>query len=77
MLRILLVEDHEDTRLVMTRLLASFGCNVTAAGTVRDALAIAEHERFDLLVSDIGLPDGSGTEVMRHCANATARAASP
>jgi CheY-like chemotaxis protein len=49
----------------MSRLLASFGCRVTATGTVRDALAIAEHERFDLLVSDIGLPDGSGTEVMK------------
>jgi two-component system, chemotaxis family, CheB/CheR fusion protein len=64
-LRVLLLEDHEDTRMVMSRLLASFGCRVTATGTVRDALAIAEHERFDLLVSDIGLPDGSGTEVMK------------
>jgi hypothetical protein len=64
-LRVLLLEDHHDTRSVMTRLLSSFGCTVTAAGTVRDALALAERETFDLLVSDIGLPDGSGTEVMR------------
>ncbi|MEA2708553.1 MAG: two-component system, chemotaxis family, CheB/CheR fusion protein [Phycisphaerales bacterium] len=65
-LRVLLLEDHDDTRTVMTRLLASLGCAVTTASTVRDALALAERENFDLLVSDIGLPDGSGTEVMRH-----------
>ena len=64
-LRVLLLEDHEDTRTVMGRLLGSLGCAVTAAGTVRDALALAENTQFDLLVSDIGLPDGSGTEVMR------------
>ena len=63
--RILLVEDHTDTRNVMSKLLASFGYRVTAAGTVREALDLSERERFDLLVSDIGLPDGSGTEVMR------------
>jgi PAS domain S-box-containing protein len=63
--RILLVEDHADTRTVMSRLLASFGFRVTTAGTVREALDLSERERFDLLVSDIGLPDGSGTDVMR------------
>jgi PAS domain S-box-containing protein len=64
-LRILLVEDHDDTRNVMTRLLRSFGCNVTAAGSVSEAMAIADRQEFDLLVSDIGLPDGSGMDVMR------------
>ncbi len=64
-LRILLVEDHIDTRQVMTRLLRSFGCNVTAAGCVSEAMAIADRQEFDLLVSDIGLPDGSGMDVMR------------
>jgi len=64
-LRILLLEDHADTRLVMRRLLMSFGCQVTDVGTVREAMDLVDRERFDLLVSDIGLPDGSGTEVMR------------
>jgi two-component system CheB/CheR fusion protein len=64
--RILLVEDHDDTRAVMGRLLRSFGFHVSSAGTVREALQLAQSERFDLLVSDIGLPDGSGAEVMRH-----------
>jgi len=64
--RILLVEDHEDTRIVMARLLSSIGCQVTVAGSVREALAAADLGTFDLLISDIGLPDGSGLEVMRH-----------
>jgi len=64
-LRILLVEDHADTRNVMTRLLRSFGCQVTAAGSVSEAMQTAERQEFDLLVSDIGLPDGSGMDVMR------------
>jgi len=63
--RILLVEDHADTRVVMARLLRSFGFAVSAAGTVREALQLAETEKFDLLVSDIGLPDGSGVDVMK------------
>ena len=63
--RILLVEDHADTRTVMARLLRSFGFAVSAAGSVKEALEMAEAERFDLLVSDIGLPDGSGIDVMR------------
>ena len=64
-LRVLLVEDHADTRNVMRRLLSSFGCTVAVAGTVREALELAERETFDLLVSDIGLPDGSGLDVMK------------
>jgi PAS domain S-box-containing protein len=64
--RVLLVEDHADTRAVMTRLLASLGCEVTAAASVSEAIAAADRQTFDLLVSDIGLPDGSGIDVMRH-----------
>jgi two-component system CheB/CheR fusion protein len=64
--RVLLVEDHDDTRRVMTRLLHGFGCQVTAAATVRAAIALADGQPFDLLVSDIGLPDGTGLDVMRH-----------
>ena len=64
----LLVEDHDDTRAVLARLLTSFGCVVTAAGSVKEAVETAERQTFDLLLSDIGLPDGSGTDVMRHMA---------
>ena len=63
--RVLLVEDHEDTRDLLGRLLKSFGCEVTAAGSVGEAVALAGRQQFDLLLSDIGLPDGSGLDVMR------------
>ena len=62
--RVLLVEDHEDTRRVMTRLLTAFGCSVVAAPNMAQALELAGHDKFDLLIADIGLPDGSGVELM-------------
>jgi PAS domain S-box-containing protein len=64
--RILLVEDHADTRHVLARLLQSAGCAVTTAGSAREAMELADRAPFDLLVSDIGLPDGSGLDVMRY-----------
>ena len=63
-LRILVVEDHADTLRVLSRLLAASGHDVKSAGTVAAALKLAESERFDLVVSDIGLPDKSGYELM-------------
>ena len=66
--RILLVEDHADTREVLSRLLAGLGFVVTTAGSVKEAVEAAGRQEFDLLLSDIGLPDGSGTDVMRHVA---------
>jgi CheY-like chemotaxis protein len=64
-LRILLVEDNADTLNVLSRLLRRWGCGVTCAQSVQAALECAAKERFDLLVSDIGLPDGSGLEIMQ------------
>jgi CheY-like chemotaxis protein len=64
-LRLLLVEDHPDTSRVMTRLLRSLDHDVHAVGDVRAALRTAEVQQFDLVISDIGLPDGSGLELMR------------
>lgn len=64
-LRILFVEDDPLTLRVMQRLLAASGHQVTTAASVREALAHAAREPFDLLISDIGLPDGSGMDVMR------------
>jgi PAS domain S-box-containing protein len=63
--RILLAEDHEDTARTLTRLLAARGYEVKQASTVGAALELAEQEHFDLLVSDIGLPDASGLDLMR------------
>jgi signal transduction histidine kinase/response regulator RpfG family c-di-GMP phosphodiesterase len=63
--RILLVEDHEDTNRSLTNLLRRRGYHVQPAASVRSALDLAEHEQFDVLISDIGLPDGTGIELMK------------
>jgi CheY-like chemotaxis protein len=64
-LRLLVVEDHADTARMLGRLLRSSGYEVETAGSVADALRLAESKPFDLLVSDIGLPDATGHDLMR------------
>jgi two-component system CheB/CheR fusion protein len=64
-LRILLVEDHEDTARVMTRLLAQVGYDVETARGIAAARALVSNRPFDLVISDLGLPDGSGNDLMR------------
>jgi signal transduction histidine kinase/ActR/RegA family two-component response regulator len=69
-LHILLVEDHVDTALALTDLLRERGYRVTVAGSIKAALdaAAAVQGRagtIDLVVSDLGLPDGSGQDLMR------------
>lgn len=63
--RILLVEDHPDTNKVLCRLLSMFGYDVTPAFGVAEALAKVGEGEFDLLISDIGLPDGNGYDLLR------------
>jgi signal transduction histidine kinase/ActR/RegA family two-component response regulator len=65
-LRILLVEDHEATAGVMARLLAAMGYAATVAPNIEVAKRLAETIPFDLLLSDIGLPDGTGHDLLRH-----------
>ena len=65
MLKILLVEDDGPTLKVMTRLLGKAPYLVKTANTFAAALEAATAEDFDLIISDIGLPDGSGLELMR------------
>ncbi|HEV7402619.1 MAG TPA: PAS domain S-box protein [Chthoniobacteraceae bacterium] len=64
-LRLLLVDDHADTRRVLARLLARLGHRVETAADVASALALVRSVQFDVMISDIGLPDGSGTDLMR------------
>jgi two-component system CheB/CheR fusion protein len=64
-LRLLLVEDHPDSAELLAELLESKGHTVRIAATATDALLIAAEEPFDLVVSDVGLPDGSGYELMQ------------
>jgi len=62
--RILLVEDHEPTRSALARLLARRDYKVMTAASVAEARTLAQQEKFDLVVSDIGLPDGNGYTLM-------------
>jgi len=68
-LRILLVDDHVDTCTVMERLLSGQGHAITVAHDLKSALAKVEADEFDVLISDVGLPDGSGTELMAKAKN--------
>jgi len=63
--RLLLVEDHEDTNRSLTRLLRRRGYEVHPAYDMRSALDLAANKQFDVLVSDIGLPDGSGIDLLK------------
>jgi CheY-like chemotaxis protein len=59
------VEDHEETAVLLGRLLKHSGHVVKTARDVASALNLAATEAFDVLISDIGLPDGTGYELMR------------
>ena len=63
--RVLLVDDHLDSVRPMQLFLEAIGYEVTTAHTVATALRAATQNQFDLLVSDIGLPDGSGDDLIR------------
>jgi CheY-like chemotaxis protein len=66
-LRILLVEDHADTRLALKKFITLLGHHAKFAQNMREALLLveAENESFDLLLSDLRLPDGDGWELLR------------
>jgi light-regulated signal transduction histidine kinase (bacteriophytochrome)/CheY-like chemotaxis protein len=64
-LQILLVEDHKDTARVMARLLAQLHYNVRTADTIAAARAMIAAHEFDLMICDLGLPDGNGADLMR------------
>lgn len=65
-LRVLLVEDHAETASVLGRLLGRMGHEVKVASNIATALDLAASATFDVVVSDIGLPDGTGHDLMRH-----------
>jgi DNA-binding response OmpR family regulator len=63
--RLLLVEDHPPTRTALARLLKARNFEVRAAANVADAWDAVSKAEFDILLSDIGLPDGDGYLLMR------------
>src|SRR5262249_13374561 len=64
-MRILLVEDHEDTNRSLTSLLRRRGYHVHSALTFQSAIELSAKENFDVLISDLGLPDGSGIDLIQ------------
>jgi CheY-like chemotaxis protein len=64
-LRVLVVDDVGDSRELMSAILAQGGAEVTVAATVQAALDALDQASFDVLISDIALPDGDGYALMR------------
>lgn len=63
--RVLLVEDHQDSADTLSELLGLHGFDVTVARSVDNAITIADSGYFDIVISDIRLPDGSGLDLIR------------
>jgi PAS domain S-box-containing protein len=66
---ILLLEDHEDTRYALSRILERAGYRVSQASTIGAANSLVAKEMFDVVISDVGLPDGSGLDFMKRLQN--------
>ena len=64
-MRILVVEDHGDSADLLARVLRGAGHEVLTAATAAEALAACATRVYDLLISDIGLPDCDGWELLR------------
>ena len=62
---ILLVEDHEDTARVLRRILEHNGFSVAHADSLARARELVGAQKFDVIISDLGLPDGNGLDLMR------------
>jgi PAS domain S-box-containing protein len=60
--KLLLVEDHADTARALVRLLESRGYEVASVATVAAALQAVDHQEFELVLCDLGLPDGTGLD---------------
>jgi len=63
-MRIFVVENHEDTRFLLCLLLEQLGHTVFSSATLAAALEAIPPSHCDVLISDIGLPDGNGWDLM-------------
>jgi CheY-like chemotaxis protein len=64
-IRVLVVDDEPDARMLMRAILAECGAEVTVAASARKALEALQQARFDVLVSDIAMPDEDGYDLIR------------
>ena len=62
--RILLVEDHQDSADMLAQLLVLHDYDVSVARSIEEAVSVADQGAFDLVISDIRLPDGSGLDLL-------------
>jgi CheY-like chemotaxis protein len=64
-LRVFVVENHDDSRLMLTMLISQMGHQVESAASMHEALDALPEADPEVLVSDIGLPDGDGWELLK------------
>ena len=65
-IRVIVVEDHAESAEGLNRFLSAVGYKVFVATDMSSALSLASAVEFDVLLSDLALPDGSGWELMKH-----------
>lgn len=70
--RILLVEDDKLERMNLTLVLGREGFDLDVAATAAEAYALLAHEHYELVLTDIGLPDGNGLAVLQAAKRADA-----
>jgi two-component system response regulator PilR (NtrC family) len=61
--RVLIVDDHRNSRELLALSLQSYGCHTLTASDIGEALALAAGRRIDVIVSDIRMPSGTGVEL--------------
>jgi signal transduction histidine kinase/ActR/RegA family two-component response regulator len=71
-LSVLVIDDDTDSRELLEYVLTNSGAQTTPAGNAKDALELAKNEIFDLIISDIGLPDEDGYSLIRRLRKDTA-----
>ncbi len=64
-LRIFIVENHDDTRFLLGLLLEQLGHTVLSVATMQEALRTLPDAHCDVLISDVGLPDGNGWDLLK------------
>ena len=62
---ILFIEDHDDTRELVSLIFESLDCRITTSSSCAEGLQLAQHQKFDLYMLDSWLPDGSGLELCK------------
>jgi len=72
-LRILVIEDAQDIREVFTLLLRAEGADVESAANGREATELVGQQKFDVVLSDLGLPDIPGDVLIRELRSRSAR----